>query len=199
MDHWQTRPTYQAQPLPTMSPAPPTLRHCGICLEQLAAEEFPHKCLKCSHGGYCANCLKEWFIDACKNESKMPPKCCSAIPLSAVSNLLTTAQVNHREHLDVYKLTKPRSSFTRLNTKNGVLLIASTVLYQHAQLSSRHVCTLSQARLLREVDLKMSLNTCPENNHLILIHLQHTFFLIEAMNQISKNQKYRPATLSDLG
>jgi hypothetical protein len=45
----------------------------------------------------------------------------------------------------------------------------------------------------------MSLNAYPENNHQILIHLQQTFFLIEAMNQINKNQKYHPATLSDLG
>jgi hypothetical protein len=38
--------------------------------------------------------LKDWFIEACKNESRMPPKCsCSAIPLSSVSNLLNNAEI----------------------------------------------------------------------------------------------------------
>lgn len=39
-------------------------------------------------------CLKEWFVDACKNESKMPPKCyCSAIPVSAVTKVLSSTQI----------------------------------------------------------------------------------------------------------
>jgi len=56
------------------------------------------QCKRCASGDFCAECLKDWFLDASKNESKMPPKCgCSAVPLSAVASLLTDAQI------EVYK------------------------------------------------------------------------------------------------
>jgi hypothetical protein len=55
------------------------------------------QCKRCASGDFCADCLKNWFLDACNNESKMPPKCCSIIPLSTVANLLDSSQV------DLYK------------------------------------------------------------------------------------------------
>lgn len=73
-------------------------KSCMICLEIYFGNEtenqFPHKCHRCEKSAFCISCLKEWFIDACKNESKMPPKCCSIIPLSTVSNLLKKEQVS---------------------------------------------------------------------------------------------------------
>ena len=54
---------------------------------------MPDHCKRCASGDFCAGCLKEWFLDACKNESKMPPKCCSIVPLSAIANLLTSSQI----------------------------------------------------------------------------------------------------------
>ena len=51
------------------------------------------QCIKCSGGDFCAKCLKEWFIDACRNESKMPPKCCSVVPLATVHHLLDHSQM----------------------------------------------------------------------------------------------------------
>ncbi|KAH8685646.1 hypothetical protein BGZ60DRAFT_97103 [Tricladium varicosporioides] len=69
------------------------LRACTICMEKLDKEYFPHSCFRCENGNICTGCLKNWFLDACRNESKMPPKCCTAIPLAAVRNLLTVAEV----------------------------------------------------------------------------------------------------------
>jgi hypothetical protein len=51
------------------------------------------QCKRCASGDFCGECLKNWFLDACKNESKMPPKCCSIIPLSAVTKLLNSLQI----------------------------------------------------------------------------------------------------------
>lgn len=74
------------------------LRKCMICLDEFFGEDiklnFLHSCGKCSAADYCTKCIKEWFIDACKNESKMPPKCCSVIPLSTIAIHLETAQAS---------------------------------------------------------------------------------------------------------
>ncbi len=73
-------------------------RKCMICLDEFFGEHikpnFPHSCGKCSAADYCTKCIKEWFIDASKNESKMPPKCCSVIPLSTIASHLENAQVS---------------------------------------------------------------------------------------------------------
>jgi len=73
-------------------------RKCMICLDEFFGEDikpnFPHSCGKCSTADYCTKCIKEWFIEACKNESKMPPKCCSAIPLSTIASHLEIAQAS---------------------------------------------------------------------------------------------------------
>jgi hypothetical protein len=105
-----THTLYNAQPRTLPDPTsvqdqvrrvtqPPRPRKaCMICLEvfwdQDTADRFPHNCSRCASGNFCANCLKDWFLDACRNESKMPPKCCSVIPLSSVSSLLKTAEVS---------------------------------------------------------------------------------------------------------
>lgn len=71
---------------------------CCVCVETVTGEaniksRFPYTCHHCHQANYCINCIKNWFLDACKNESKMPPKCCYAIPLGTVTNLLTPQEV----------------------------------------------------------------------------------------------------------
>jgi hypothetical protein len=66
---------------------------CTLCLEKFDISDFLHKCHRCSGGNICVQCLKDWFIDSCRNESKMPPKCCSIIPLATISSHLTKDQV----------------------------------------------------------------------------------------------------------
>ncbi|KAG9234394.1 hypothetical protein BJ875DRAFT_16154 [Amylocarpus encephaloides] len=73
----------RTQPLPGLD-----VLHRGLCLEPQKKEDFPYRCDTCSQMIYCADCLKAWFLGACKNESKMPPKCCEIIPFETVSNLL---------------------------------------------------------------------------------------------------------------
>ncbi|OBT73702.1 hypothetical protein VF21_06181 [Pseudogymnoascus sp. 05NY08] len=75
---------------------------CSICLDQFSGQDsvgthFPYSCERFCGQVICIACLKDWFIDACKNESKMPPRCCCTVPLSAVSHLLSKDQV------DLYK------------------------------------------------------------------------------------------------
>lgn len=82
------------------TPAATVSKSCMLCTEEFDGEEtiaaqFPFTCGKCSHTGYCLKCIKNWFIDACRDESKMPPKCCVAIPLAIVVGHLNTAQVRH--------------------------------------------------------------------------------------------------------
>ena len=111
---------------------------CMICLETFSEGDiennFPHKCLRCSSGNVCAGCLRQWFLDACRNESKMPPKCCSIIPLSTVSGLLKTHEVRFLPFTLYERLTRCRLNFIRRNTRSGVPLIDFTVPSYHAQL-----------------------------------------------------------------
>jgi hypothetical protein len=76
-----------------------TTRRCLLCTEEYEGEEllktqFPFTCGTCEASSYCVTCIKDWFIDACRNESKMPPKCCYAIPITTVSSLLDDNQVS---------------------------------------------------------------------------------------------------------
>ncbi|CAG8949517.1 hypothetical protein HYFRA_00007749 [Hymenoscyphus fraxineus] len=80
---------------PGMTSAEPSPT-CVICLGEKEASEFPYKCPKnCPEQQTCNSCLKDWFIEACRNESRMPPKCCSAepIPFSTVLHLLSSEQI----------------------------------------------------------------------------------------------------------
>jgi hypothetical protein len=74
------------------------MKKCTVCLDEFVgadtiAMNFPYKCDTCSAHMICLPCLKDWFIDACKNEFKMPPRCCTVIPLSVVVHSLTQEQV----------------------------------------------------------------------------------------------------------
>ncbi|KAH7350860.1 hypothetical protein BKA65DRAFT_246201 [Rhexocercosporidium sp. MPI-PUGE-AT-0058] len=92
----QYTPTQQQPAVPPPANIPPPLKTCSICLEQMDEKQsnFPFQCPQCSTSQYCATCLKGWFMDACKDESKMPPKCCTIIPLSVVKKTVTVEQMN---------------------------------------------------------------------------------------------------------
>ncbi len=72
----------------------PNKKRCQICLEVSDEKEFVFKCRNCRDGYFCAECLGKWFLDACRNETKMPPKCCSIIPVKSVSGILSDAEVS---------------------------------------------------------------------------------------------------------
>ena len=74
---------------------PPELRlQCIVCLDRCESVAF-----QCSHcrSGYCHDCLKNHFLKACKDESLMPPKCCSQlIGLVHVCEVMTVSEVSRR-------------------------------------------------------------------------------------------------------
>jgi hypothetical protein len=85
---------------------------CTICLESSDGDKtikFAHSCAKCSTGKYCEECLKDWFLDATRNESKMPPKCCLIVPLSSVQRLLTIDQVSCLIDFSRFSHSSPRA------------------------------------------------------------------------------------------
>jgi IBR domain, a half RING-finger domain len=59
---------------------------CTFCFSVLEPCDIvkPH----CEHS-YCSNCIKSMFLKACKDESSMPPRCCTAIPLGIALPFLT--------------------------------------------------------------------------------------------------------------
>lgn len=95
--------TSSMEPPVTTPEAPPAVvkpkRECILCTEKFEGEEvlkkqFPFECGTCSKRSYCVDCISNWFVDACRNESKMPPKCCYAIPVAIVATQLNVDQVS---------------------------------------------------------------------------------------------------------
>ncbi|KAK7559004.1 hypothetical protein IWX48DRAFT_670636 [Phyllosticta citricarpa] len=69
------------------SKEPSLYRQCAACLE----EKRYYECARapCDHN-YCADCIDHLFLDAVKDESLYPPRCCrTEIPLSSVRNFLS--------------------------------------------------------------------------------------------------------------
>lgn len=112
---WQLPSNLERKALP---PVPKVQRTCLVCMDKLDEDLFPYKCTRCSAYSYCRECLKSWFLDACRNESKMPPKCCSVIPVSSVTDFLTMDQVS-RSLRYLIMTDFHRLSFSRPSTRNG--------------------------------------------------------------------------------
>lgn len=127
------------RPMPNFSSKPK--KSCMICLEVFYGDDtedlFPHKCQRCASANFCAGCLKDWFLDACRNESKMPPKCCSVVPLSTVYNMLKKAEVrtSTKSLTDDKMLILCRLNSTRLSMKSGARPIGYTVPFHRVRLS----------------------------------------------------------------
>jgi len=74
------------EPLPLSHPDPPRPHtpspQCLICCNEID-EKNKHQILtpcKCGNT-YCPPCLKDMFVAACKDITRMPPRCCTQIPL----------------------------------------------------------------------------------------------------------------------
>lgn len=111
---------------------------CSICLDQFLGQDsvgtnFPYSCERFCGQVICITCLKAWFLDACRNESKMPPRCCCTVPLSAISHLLTKDQVSCvGSFVWSSSLTDDRLISTKQSSRNGELQIVFIVPFQHA-------------------------------------------------------------------
>ena len=85
-------------------PLPPRHRRevtCIICCTQLPKENDPeyrkevlHPCTSCD-STYCISCLKNMFIQACRDSTRMPPRCCVQIHLHHARPFLSKDEVAH--------------------------------------------------------------------------------------------------------
>ncbi|KAI2482021.1 hypothetical protein Ptr902_06402 [Pyrenophora tritici-repentis] len=104
-----------SEPAPTPAPLPNPVRkpssasaqepvQCVICLSTLPdakdpkhAKEAIKPCRVCEHV-YCASCIKHMFTEACKDTTRMPPKCCNQIPIHYAKPLLS------KDELDEFRI-----------------------------------------------------------------------------------------------
>lgn len=93
-------PTGRPRPARREKPQPPAraVQTCLICCSPCDGSGQPptqevHPCSRCDHA-YCVPCLKSMFLDACKDTSRMPPRCCNQIPLHHVRPYLTADEVS---------------------------------------------------------------------------------------------------------
>jgi len=90
-------PPEHMQP-PAVAPPPnlpdmPGLRlNCLICSEDLDENTALKPCPRCSNP-FCMDCLKEMFVNACTDMTRMPPKCCNQIPLHHARPYLTQEEI----------------------------------------------------------------------------------------------------------
>lgn len=77
-------------------PAPPSPSiSCFFCIEDISDSDVDpllRPCGRC-HRPCCKNCIRKLFMDACKNESDMPPNCCIPIPIAYASIVLSIEEV----------------------------------------------------------------------------------------------------------
>ncbi|KAN0070186.1 RING finger protein [Elaphomyces granulatus] len=77
-------------------PAPPSPSiSCFFCIEDISDSDVDpllRPCGRC-HRPCCKNCIRKLFMDACKNESDMPPNCCIPIPIAYASLVLSIEEV----------------------------------------------------------------------------------------------------------
>jgi hypothetical protein len=90
-----------APPLPVPQPAEPAepVPQCIICCKDLPEEmeinfvkEAIKPCRSCS-STYCVDCVRGMFIEACKDVSRMPPRCCVPFNLHQFKSILSTEEV----------------------------------------------------------------------------------------------------------
>lgn len=81
-------------------PAPGHNKHyppekiCTYCSEMinLEKEDMLYPCVRCD-SGCCKSCIRKMFLNACKSESDMPPRCCKPIPLAFARAVLSDVEV----------------------------------------------------------------------------------------------------------
>ena len=74
------------------SSLPPGEEECLVCVcSSRDGYKFIHPCKRNKEHAYCIECMRTMFLAACKDESRMPPKCCGIIPLKIGLDLLSAA------------------------------------------------------------------------------------------------------------
>ncbi|KAF2824994.1 hypothetical protein CC86DRAFT_371462 [Ophiobolus disseminans] len=100
-------------PQPVQPPAEQTPQ-CLICCSSLPkekeinyAKDVIKPCRSCN-SEYCIPCVKKMFKDACKDISRMPPRCCVPINLHHIKSYLTTEEANlFRTKYEEWSTLKP--------------------------------------------------------------------------------------------
>ncbi|KAI9717791.1 MAG: hypothetical protein M1812_004520 [Candelaria pacifica] len=84
-------------PPPQALPPPPRApKVCVTCTKFLTPkDDTPLDCYSCPgcSSPYCITCLKSMFLSACKDQSRMPPRCCRVIQLSVVLPHLSDQEI----------------------------------------------------------------------------------------------------------
>jgi hypothetical protein len=90
--------TLSATPPPILQPAEP-VPQCIICCKDLPEEkdmsyvkEAMKPCRSCN-STYCVSCVRDMFVEACRDVSRMPPRCCVPINLHQVKSMLSMEEV----------------------------------------------------------------------------------------------------------
>ncbi|KAF2125752.1 hypothetical protein P153DRAFT_299210 [Dothidotthia symphoricarpi CBS 119687] len=112
-DHEPTSPVS-----PTYEPISPRFQpvdiKCLTCCTQLPKEDDPKyakevikPCRLCNNS-FCTACVKSMFIEACKDTSRMPPRCCVQINLHHARPLLTEDEVaEYKSKYEEWSTAKP--------------------------------------------------------------------------------------------
>jgi hypothetical protein len=80
IDYEGTSVQQPSHPNPAPAPVEP-VPQCIICcvdLPKYGDKESIKPCRSC-HSDYCTSCVRNMFIDACRDNSRMPPRCCAQI------------------------------------------------------------------------------------------------------------------------
>ncbi|KAF1958247.1 hypothetical protein CC80DRAFT_442074 [Byssothecium circinans] len=100
----------EPRPLPRWKankPPPPPPKTCLICTTAFEKDEKPIKPCRCEHD-YCVSCLRKMFLDACTDQTRMPPRCCIIIPIHHVRPHLSKEEANRfREKFEEWNTPKP--------------------------------------------------------------------------------------------
>ncbi|ORY14915.1 hypothetical protein BCR34DRAFT_202190 [Clohesyomyces aquaticus] len=101
-------------PFVSLPPPPPPAELkivCIICCEQFSRDQeysaVIRPCKSCS-SPYCTACVKDMFIQSCKDLSRMPPRCCNMIQLHVALPYLTDAEAaTFRERYEEWSTPNP--------------------------------------------------------------------------------------------
>ena len=86
------RPTKRQKTSSAAAPPPPTM--CCICRELLKPQDVAVSCTHCRFGIFCQDCLRDWFLKATVDETRMPVECCGdEIPVKKAKGFLTSEEV----------------------------------------------------------------------------------------------------------
>ncbi|KAF2194937.1 hypothetical protein K469DRAFT_743654 [Zopfia rhizophila CBS 207.26] len=107
-------PPPPAEPLaPLPPPAPPVdpKISCITCCEEFSTDKehsaILRPCRNCE-STYCSQCVKDMFIKACREPSRMPPRCCNMLQLHVAIPYLTKAEAaEYRQKYEEWSTPNP--------------------------------------------------------------------------------------------